>query len=259
MSNNPIVLFHILAKDKEKILDYWLEQNLDKINYPKERIILFFRTNNNNDNTRDIINEWIEKQKKNNVNWREIIFDDTDVPEKVEEFGVHEWNTLRFSVLARLRQEGITKSKTLNVDFYFVCDVDNFLLPETLTTLVATNVYIIAPLLKNSDIKNSNYSNFHHPVTKNGYFMQSDIYYEILSRKNPSLHNVDLVHCTYLIRKDIFDKISYSDDTKDYEYVIFSRNLRLQNIQHLLDTRKIYGCLTLNEDVETCKKFMINL
>jgi hypothetical protein len=55
------VLFHILAKQKEQVLEYWLEQNLDKINYPKDKIILYFRTNNNTDNTLNIINKWIDK------------------------------------------------------------------------------------------------------------------------------------------------------------------------------------------------------
>ena len=261
------ILFHILAKQKEQVLDYWLEQNLDKINYPKDKIILYFRTNNNTDNTLNIITKWISNQQENT--WNNIILDSTDVPEKVEAFGIHEWNKIRFSVLGRLRQEGINKAILLNTDFYFVCDVDNFLIPDTLSILVNTiiekpDINIIAPILKcvdnNKDFKyaNSNYSNFHHPVNTHGYFMNSNIYYEILNRTNKSLHNVDLVHCTYLINKNILNMISYSDNTNDYEYVIFSRNLRKNNIQQILDTRYIYGCLTLTENLNNCKQFMEN-
>ena len=51
----PTVLIHILAKDKAAMLPAWLEQNLEKIQYPKDRIILYFRTNNNNDDTAKIL------------------------------------------------------------------------------------------------------------------------------------------------------------------------------------------------------------
>ena len=59
----PKVLIHILAKDKEKILPEWLKQNLDRLEYPRDRVYLYFRTNNNNDNTAKILHEWIEDQK----------------------------------------------------------------------------------------------------------------------------------------------------------------------------------------------------
>ena len=88
----PKIYFHILAKDKSKVLDYWLEQNLDKIDYPKDRIGLFFRTNNNNDDTRRIIDNWMDDQKERGINWYDMVLDDEDVPEPVQNFGVHEWN-----------------------------------------------------------------------------------------------------------------------------------------------------------------------
>ena len=225
--------------------------------------------------------------------------DDSDVQEKVEQFDVHEWNEIRFNVLSKLRQEGIKKAIELNTDFYFVCDVDNFLLPNTLVELVKINLPIVSPLLKyafSEDDYRPGYSNFHHPVNKWGYFENSEIYFDILyqrifesapqrgasfksvtgnlveelsaerieffngiNRFEPGLHLVDLIHCTYLIKKNILHEISYFDDTKDYEYVIFSRNLRKQQFPQVLDTRKIYGCLTLTENLENCKKFMEKL
>ena len=264
----PIVLFHVLAKDKGAVLEYWLEQNLDNIDYPKDKIKLYIRTNNNNDNTQDILCKWLEKQTQNEVQWNDIYFDSSNVEEKVEQYGIHEWNSVRFSVLGKLREEGIKKAIDENVDFYFVCDVDNFLLPETLLTLVQSDVQVIAPLLKcafnehdnkKNVYSNKYYSNFHHPVTQNGYFISSDIYYEILNQKNPSLHEVDLVHCTYLVRKDVLNIVSYIDKTDDYEYVIFSRNLRKNGIKQFFDTRKVYGCLTLTENCNVCKEFMKNI
>ena len=70
---------------------------------------------------------------------------------------------------------------------------------------------------------------------------------------------MDVVHCTYLIRREVLDKILYQDGTEDYEYVIFSRNLRNLGIQQYLDNRKIYGYLTLRENVDACKEWMAKL
>ena len=60
---NKLILFHILVKNKEPILEYWLQQNLEKTNYPKENIILFIRTNNNTDSSKEILLKWTEKNK----------------------------------------------------------------------------------------------------------------------------------------------------------------------------------------------------
>ena len=267
MTSFPVVLIHILAKSKGSVLEYWLKQNLDKTTYPKNKIILFFRTNNNTDNTKQILLDWIGKQHP--TTWNSVYFNDEDVPEKVEQYGVHEWNTLRLSVISRLRQEGLVKSLELNADFYFSCDVDNFLIPETLQTLVDENLPVIAPLLKyaccettgknGNAYDNPNYSNFHHPVTSTGYFLDSPAYYTILNQDNPGLHVIDLVHCTYLVRKDAIEKSSYIDVTTDFDYIIFARTLRKCKIPQVFDTRKIYGYLTVVEDIDACKLNMARL
>jgi len=268
----PTVFIHILAKDKAKILPYWLEQNLNKLDYPRDRVILYFRTNNNNDNTASIISQWIEDEKLLREqeypsgdwlwhDWRSIYFDDTDVPEQVQQYGVHEWNAERFSVLARLREEGI--KRTMEIDpkaWYLVVDVDNFLLPGTLKALIAEDKPVIAPLLRyavaEGEENHQGYSNFHHPVTENGYYQDSHEYYAILNGQIRGVLPVDLVHCTYLIHPGVLGHISYEDGTEDYEYVIFSRNLRKSGIQQYLDNRKIYGYLTLWENLEAVKEHM---
>ena len=268
----PHVVIHILAKDKAKILPYWLEQNLNSLDYPREKVTLFFRTNNNNDNTASIISQWIEDEKLLREqeypsgdwlwhDWRSIYFDDTDVPEQVQQYGVHEWNAERFSVLARLREEGI--KRTMEIDpkaWYLVVDVDNFLLPGTLKALIAENKPLIAPLLRyavaEGEQTHAAYSNFHHPVTENGYYQDSHEYYAILNGQVRGVLPVDLVHCTYLIHPGVLGHIDYKDGTEDYEYVIFSRNLRKSGIQQYLDNRKIYGYLTLWENLEAVKEHM---
>ena len=272
MIDYPKIYFHILAKDKAKILPYWLEQNLNNLDYPRDKVVLSFRTNNNNDDTADIIERWIDEENllaseeyvgwegdKAFHRWSSIYFDDSDIPEPVQEYGVHEWNALRFKALARLRQEGIEDAQRLNA-WYFVVDVDNFLLPGTLKALVEANKSVIAPLLRyavaQGEETHAGYANFHHPVTENGYYQDSEEYFALLNGAIRGVYPVDLVHCTYLIRPDILPLVQYQDGTEDYEYVIFSRNLRKQDIPQYLDNRQIYGYLTLWENLDACKHWM---
>jgi hypothetical protein len=256
----PIIFFHVLAKDKGKVIDYWLEQNLDKIDYPKDRIRLWFRTNNNNDETLGKIESWIDDQRIHDVNWYSIDLEDDDVPEQVQRFDVHEWNPERFKVLGKLRQDGIQMANDLDADFYFVCDVDNFLLPHTLRTLVSYNLPVVAPLLRYAVTKDEYshrpYSNFHYLANDNGYFLDEINYYRVLNGEIRGLIKCDVVHCTYLIRQDVLPLVKYVDESDKYEYVIFSDTLRSAGVPQFLDNQEVYGYLTLKENVEACKHWM---
>jgi hypothetical protein len=245
----PIVFVAILAKQKEIVLPYWLEC-LYALNYPKDRIVLYVRSNNNTDATESILRGWIAKHGKE---YRDVyeVYDDVDVP--VEKYGVHEWNEERFSVLARIRQDSIELAQELGTAFYFVCDVDNFILPHTLKSLVQWNVGVVAPMLTCVDTESSMYSNYHNVVDEAGYFQDNPAYYEIHSRRVRGLLDIDLVHCTYLIRRDVLSSVSYLDDSGRYEYVIFSDNLRQQKIPQYLDNSQEYGVLTLREDIQAVR------
>jgi cellulose synthase/poly-beta-1,6-N-acetylglucosamine synthase-like glycosyltransferase len=124
----PIVFVAVLAKQKEIVLPDWLEC-LEALDYPKKRIVLYVRSNNNTDATESILREWIAEHGEEYLAVYGV-YGDVDVP--VEKYGVHEWNEERFSVLAKIRQESISMAIALQVDYYFVIDVDNFILPHTL-------------------------------------------------------------------------------------------------------------------------------
>jgi len=271
MNELPTVFIHILAKDKADVMEYWLEQNLDNLDYPRDKIYLHFRTNNNNDDTAAIIENWIYEQPiraargwesdEHMFQWKSITFDDSDIDVPVQNYGIHEWNPTRFKALAGLRQEGIDEAIFWEADFYYTCDVDNFVIGSTLKQLVSYKLPVVAPLIRYAVGKEEHtpYANFHNLATPNGYYKDNHAYYSILNGIVRGLIQCDVVHCTYLIRKDILKKISYVDGTDDYEYVIFSRNLRKLGIPQYLDNTKIYGYLTLDEDVAACKKWMATL
>jgi glycosyltransferase involved in cell wall biosynthesis len=239
----PRVLVAILAKQKEPVLRLYLKC-LEALDYPKSSIVLYIRTNNNKDRTRDILREWALRVS---ADYAHVDFNDADVPEPVESFGVHEWNATRFKVLAAIRNASLRKTAEHACAFYFVIDVDNFIVPQTLRELVSLNLPIAAPLLR--DVNPAVlYSNFHAAIDRNGYYIDTPRYEQILWRELTGLIEVPVVHCTYLIRADLLTQLRYDDNTDRHEYVVFSDIARSQGIQQYFDNRQVYGFLTLRDD-----------
>lgn len=251
----PIVFVAILAKQKEEMLPAWLE-SLRQWDYPKDKIILYIRSNNNTDNTEQILKDWVEKNYKF---YRHVLEDYTNVEQNVQQYGVHEWNPVRFKTLGAIRERSVELAWQADADFYFVIDVDNFIKPDTLSKLVQLNLPVVAPLLKCVDEEQPAYSNYHLLTNVYGYYLDDIRYYQVVRQEIKGLILCDVVHCTYLIRKDMYEHIRYLDGTDDYEYVIFSRVLRQQNIPQYLDNRETYGYLSLRERTSELVKAMEGL
>jgi glycosyltransferase involved in cell wall biosynthesis len=252
----PRVFLAILAKQKEPILPFYL-LCLDALDYPKDRIALYIRSNNNTDRTADILRDWLAQV---GTQYASVEFDASDVAEKLESYGVHEWNALRNRVLGQIRQSSLQKALDAGADFYFVVDVDNFIAPGTLRRLVEANLPIVAPFLRCLDERSNTgepfpdgfvslYSNFHEKVDDNGFFLPSDEYDWIWGRRVRGLIEVPVVHCTYLVRRDVITQLTYDDGSGRAEYVIFSDSARRHGIPQFLDNREIYGYLSLHETV----------
>jgi Glycosyl transferase family 2 len=254
---HPLVFVAILAKQKEKMLPAWLD-SLKHWDYPKDRMILYVRSNNNTDNTESILREWVEANRK----WYRLVieeYEDIEVP--VQEYGVHEWNPVRFKALGEIRNRSIELAYLTHADYYWVVDVDNFVMPHTLSTMVGINLPVVAPLVRYAMGSKAHemYANYHLLANVRGYYLDDIRYYQVLRQEIKGLIVCDVVHCTYLIRRDVFEDINYLDGTDDYEYVIFSRNLREAGIPQYLDNREVYGYLSLNEDVDAIVRAMKTL
>ena len=250
-SDHPRVLLAILAKQMERVLPFYLFC-IDALDYPKKSIVVYIRTNNNTDRTAELLRAWVTRVRDQ---YDRIEFDSSDVSEEVERFDVHEWNATRFTVLARIRQESMQRALQNNCDYYFVVDVDNFVKPNTLKDLISTRLPIVAPLLRCTG-PYPQYSNFHEKIDDIGYFVNSDEYYWLLERRVKGLCQVPVVHCTYLVRSDVIPRLYYSDNSNRHEYVIFSDSARKSGIKQYLDTRDLYGYLTLEDDASKAMKLL---
>lgn len=234
--NRPVTIA-ILAKDKgQSTLTLYLEC-IKHQTFAKNNTYLYIRTNNNNDNTAQMLKDWIDREGHQYLG---IYFDDSDVKERVQDYAQHEWNYIRFKVLGRIRQESMDWAYA-HGSHYFVADCDNFIFPNTIEALLSVNLPIVAPLL----YSNNAYSNYHSAIDINGYHIPCPHYLTILNREIKGLIELPVVHCTYLVRYEYLPLMTYDDESYRYEYVIFSDNARKKGIPQYLDTRQVYGNLTL--------------
>jgi len=238
------VVVAILAKDKAYCLPFYLECLLYQT-YPKDKIHLYIRTNDNKDNTASILSVFL---KAYGHQYASVHFDDSPIDKSLSEYKEHEWNSHRFSILGKIRQESIDYAIQLNADYY-VIDCDNFVVPNSLAEMQKiSDLGICGPMLRLSD--SHYYSNFHNLSCPNGYYQQNSEYFPILSRNIIGLIEVSTIHCTYYIANRYLKEVTYNDGSGRYEYAIFSENLRNKNIPQYLDNRVFYGFLFLNDQIE---------
>ena len=245
MADSPRVMVAILAKQKEPALPLYLDC-IEALDYPKSAITLYIRTNNNTDKTEEILRDWVARVGHL---YHSVEFDASNVAEQVEQYREHEWNATRFNVLGRIRNQSMRRAHELGCDFYFVADVDNFIRPATLRELVALDVPIAAPLLRSISPERF-YSNYHAEIDSSGYFKGCDQYFWILNRHVRGIFEVPVVHCTYLVRSDVIPELTYEDESKRHEYVVFSDSARKAGIPQYFDNRQIYGYITFGEGDE---------
>lgn len=166
----PRVLLAILVKDKEYILPLYLESILN-MDYPKDKIILYIRTNDNKDNSEIILEDFIEKYGNQ---YEKVIYNKESVNSELKKYSEHDWNQTRFHILAKIRGESMRQAQIHNTDYYYVIDVDNLVAPTWLAMAVNYNLPIVAPLLLGCENEKKYYSNFFDALDKNGYYAWSE-------------------------------------------------------------------------------------
>ena len=244
----PRVLLAILAKQKERPLPLYLNC-IEGLDYPKSAIFLYVRTNNNTDRTEQILREWVERV---GPSYAGVEFDAEPVAEPVEQVPPHEWNSTRFRVLGQIRNASLQKTLEHGCDFYFVSDADNFIRSCTLKELVALNLPIVAPFLRVTNPTHA-YSNFFAKTDAAGFFAGCDEYHWITHRWVRGVVEVPVVHCTYLVRKDVIPELHYLDGSDDWEFAVFCKSAREAGIPQYLDNRQVYGYITFDPELNATR------
>jgi glycosyltransferase involved in cell wall biosynthesis len=235
-SEQDTVVLAILAKDKAHCLPRYLAC-INAQTWPKSKTHLYIRTNNNTDDTAALLSTWVDEVKHL---YASVFLDSSDVDVQVQRYGQHEWNVERFKVLGDIRDASVGFARSLGAH-YMVVDVDNFIAPNTIKQMVSTNLPVVGPLLRRPGFL---YANFHNRCTSDGYFQPNQQYDTIQSRSVQGLIAVDVIHCTYLVRREVLPHARYRDGTTRHEYVIFSEGIRAAGLVQYLDNRVDYGTLT---------------
>ncbi|CAG9830491.1 unnamed protein product [Diabrotica balteata] len=204
-NKQPTILVSILVRNKAHTLPYFLS-NFESLNYPKDRMALWIRSDHNTDNSLEIIRQWISsvKFKYHSIN-TEFIEDGTQYP---GEHGPAHWTNERFNHIINLRESALEFAKNIWADFLLSLDCDVFLTnPDTLNYLVSKNYTIVAPMLRAEGL----YSNFWHGMTDDYYYQRTEEYTPVLHRENQGCFTVPMVHSCVLIdlRRRESDYLTY--------------------------------------------------
>ena len=254
ISSFPTVLWAVIVKDAENLLPLYLKCLLEQT-YPKERIYLHIRTNDNNDGTEFVLQDFI---KNHGETYMGISFNNESITKDLQDFELHEWNETRFRIMARLRQESIDYARENDFDYYFCSDIDNFVKKDTLKSLVALKLPVVAPFLRISapthrepfGSENVNYSNFHDAIDDLGGFKETERYFQIMRSEVSGLLEVPLVHCTYLVNQAVFEHVNYSHIEGNWEYRNFALSCLKNDVKQYLDASETFGLITFGNDVQ---------
>ena len=239
------ILIAILAKDKAPCLPFYL-QCIYNQKYDKKKLHLYIRTNDNNDNSAELLMDFIGKHGKE---YGSVYYDDSSLSPVLKQMAHRDWNRHRFEILGQIRQDSIDYAKKYGWH-YFVADCDNFVTPNTLNDMIIhKKLKVFGPMLPTK----TGYSNYHYAVDNDGYYAHHDNYMKLLHKQIVGAHEVAVIHCTYFINNDTLKDISYNDGTGRHEYVIFSDVLRKKNIKQYLLNDKFYGILTWHLDENDLK------
>ncbi|KAK0092408.1 hypothetical protein PV326_001518 [Microctonus aethiopoides] len=204
----PTIVISILIRNKAHTLPYFLTL-FEQLEYPKNRICLWIRSDNNVDNSIEILNVWLNEQKFNyhSVN----VVTDNESKSNENEESIADWTTNRFIHVINLREEALNFGRNIWADYLFMVDADVFLTnPKTLELLISKNETLVAPMLKSDGM----YSNYWAGMTSEYYYERTDTYIPILNREKIGCHPVPMIHSAVLInlREKNTDFLTYNSD-----------------------------------------------
>lgn len=235
----PTVMIAILVRNKAHILP-WFFGHLEKLNYPKNRISFWIRSDHNEDDSARMLREWVDANKNVYHHIDLVIEDNKDKYE--DEIGPLHWSTKRFDKVIALRESALQAARHAWADYLFMLDADVVLENRnTLTQLIDAKQPIIAPML-NASIGET-YSNFWGGMDEMGYYKRAPGYFDILERKRLGVFEVPMVHTALLLDMHLMESDSFTynkpegyDGPHD-DIIIFGLNVRKAGmVMHIMNT-----------------------
>lgn len=241
----PTITIVMLVRNKAHVLPFSLEL-LQDLDYPKNRMALFIRTDHNQDETVDVLHTWLDSVQDQYyaVNFTSLS-GNTKFPGSV---GPNHWTDERFSLIMKLKQEGLKYARSIWSDFAWFLDADVFIthnqMLRELIPMGETQV-ISAPMLKTL----SRYSNFWAGMSESYYYARTDEYDPILQRTNLGCHNVPMVHTSVLLNLNKVESLKLTflpEDIPNYDgpkddIIVFALSAQFNNVPMYICNNHNYG------------------
>ena len=258
---HPSVLIVILARNKAHTLPNFLSQ-FENLNYPKQRLALFIRSDHNIDKTNLILDDWLNLNKKfyHSVD----VHLDKNGPKKYSDEEIPtDWTDQRFDHLIALKEAAFTKALKMWADYVWFLDSDVIITNmDLLSIMINKNKTLIAPMLNSL----GTYSNYWCGMTEEYWYKRTDQYLPILERKEKGCFSVPMIHSSVLINLNILatEKLTFNPDKLlDYngpvdDIITFAISAKKANIDMFVCNEEIYGYIPppLNDNEDLSKDFL---
>lgn len=231
------VFLTTLVRDQAHLLPRYLK-NIENLDYDKKLITVHFYTYNNSDQSGAHLLKWSQEQK---TQYKDIVVETVNFPHipKTLNFQAKEYSPADNKAAGELKDRGLIKAKEHS--YYFFVDPTAYIAPSTLKELIEKDKPMIAPLLKSIPECDDHHSNFFYKVTDGGYYEHDENYIKILFRWTPGTFNVPLIRDVLLVKREVLDKLSYSDGSDDYDSIILARTARKNNVEQYITNEKELG------------------
>ncbi|XP_053684624.1 glycosyltransferase 25 family member [Sabethes cyaneus] len=243
----PKVFIVTLIRNKEHTLPYFFSY-LESLDYPKDRISLWIRSDHNEDRSVEITKAWLKRTSKlyHNVDFGYR----SDAKKRSDESSSTHWSEQRFADVIRLKQEALEKARFMWADYILFLDADAFLTdPKSLNKLVSLNLPVVAPMLLSDGL----YSNFWCGMTADYYYQRTDEYKEILNFDKSGQFQVPMVHSAVMVNINVMQSINLTFDAKRLppgqykgpqdDIIIFAMSANYSGIPMYISNAIIYGYL----------------
>ncbi|XP_055534935.1 glycosyltransferase 25 family member [Wyeomyia smithii] len=255
----PKILIATLIRNKEHTLPYFFSY-LESLDYSKNRISLWIRSDHNEDRSVEITKIWLKRTSRL---YHSVDFGyRSDVEKRPDESSSTHWSESRFADVIRLKQEALDKARHMWADYILFLDADVFLTDSrSLTKLVNLNLPVVAPMLLSDGL----YSNFWCGMTTDYYYQRTDEYKEILNYEKTGEFPVPMVHSAVMVNVNVLQSINLTFETKRlppglYEgpqddIIIFAMSAKYAAIPMHISNAIVYGYILVPlEQGETIEK-----
>ncbi|KAL0851686.1 hypothetical protein ABMA28_000019 [Loxostege sticticalis] len=203
----PTIGIAVLVRNKAHTLPYFLTC-LHDLDYPKDRIYLWFHSDFNEDKSDEILTKWVERYESD-YNGVQLTTNSSSIGQlQPDQEHPHHWSPQHFEHVINLREQALDFIRKLWADYIFMVDADVFLTnKDTLKDLVKKQLPVVAPMLISDGI----YSNFWCAMNEYYYYKRTDDYMPILQREQRGCFPVPMVHTAVLadLRRRASDALGY--------------------------------------------------